>query len=177
MDKGFQQWFAKTVITRIKSQETALLKEERAAQIIKEEHIRTRCRRCGWTAVSWFITMASITAGILGVLCACIVFAAALGMIFGISAFIGCTWNLPNDQCLLFEVRNTTHVVWSNEDIWKNVEYIMKWQKSVAIAMDTIFEETRFPPMWKLVQTRVCSMVAEEKVYTWESIVGIYKLP
>lgn len=178
MDKGFKRWFAGVAIARIRAEETAVLKDERAKRFLEEEQIRTRCRRCGWTALSWFLKGWFIVSFILGTALALFVLLSSIIIMVGTFSFISCAWMPPADQCMRIELVNRTsdEIIWSNEDICKHIDFISLWQKSIHIAVDEMFDDNSLKRYLKSTEARVCSLLAGQTgLGNWERLAGIYK--
>lgn len=176
MDRGFREWYARLTVTYLKGLETDAVKNERTARLLKEEEIKTRCRRCGWTAVRWFYTGVILVSFLLGAFCALLLILGSLGIILGTTAFVGCAWTPPDNQCLLFELRNETHVIWSNEVIWEKVVYFTTWQQSISVAFEHVYGTTVYFGHWKTIQSQVCSLVEKSGLNNWKRWAGIYKI-
>lgn len=138
MDRGFKQWIARLLITYTKKFETPILEKERTSRIIREEQIRTRCRRCGWSAISCLVQGFSTALFFTGVFLAFFFFLVAVSIIGGSLIFMAC--QLPIDQCIQIEVRHskTNDLILSNEQIWGWVEVFQHWYGAVSFTMNEL---------------------------------------
>jgi hypothetical protein len=176
-DKGFRHWFLQRVLAKAESNETAILKKERDLRIAEEERVRTRCRRCGYSTIAWLLSGLYLCSAFLGAVFASIVIVAFTVMTLGTTAFLSCAWNPPKDQCLFFQVQNTTaHVKWSSESIWNTIEYVTAWQECNSIFFEEIFGKTGFFTTWKRIQPQVCRVVAKTGLNDWHRWAGVYKI-
>jgi hypothetical protein len=181
MDKGFQQWFAKTVITYLKARETRVIQEELELQYRREQKTKTRFRRCVWSIFSSTVTLLGWLKDALILMCGfCILCFMFTCMIASYHYFI-CVWTPPLDRCLLYELqlKNGTTIL-SSEEIWPFFDCIIVWQATLGFVANELYNTTlAVPPIFVFgsVLKRVCELVEDRQLGILERWSGVYKLP
>lgn len=138
----------------------------------EEEDKRTRCRRCGWTALAWLaqaVAYMSAAIGVVSLFCVVICF---LAIALAGASFFACVLRLPEDQCVSLEFRDLNGTLrMSNERTWAALQTAQTW----SIAVHAVARELLGNATMDRIQGPVCAAVEASGLQVWTLLAGTYK--